>query len=116
MKKLLLLTFLSLILHSCYNDNEEEIYGVVTCDTTAITYAERVQPIINSSCATTGCHVSGGSAPGNFTNFSELQSKINSGSFENRVLVQKDMPPNSSLSDCELQTIQAWLDAGAQNN
>jgi len=116
MKKLSYLIFLVLILQSCYNDNEEDIYGEVTCDISVVTYAEKIQPIINSSCATTGCHVSGGSGPGNFTNFNGLQNKINNGSFENRVLVQKDMPPNSSLSDCELQTIQAWLDAGAQNN
>lgn len=119
MKKLIYLICLiaiSLWFQSCYNDNEEEIYGVVTCDVTEITYANDVQPIINSSCATTACHASGGSAPGNFTNFNELTDKVDNGSFVNRVLVQKTMPPNSELSNCELEILQAWIDGGALNN
>lgn len=75
-----------------------------------------VLPIINASCATTGCHVSGGNAPGDFTVFNELKSKVDNGSFEDRVLIQKNMPPNAQLSDCDLEILQAWLDSGALNN
>jgi len=116
MKNLFCFILLCVLFASCYNDNELDIYGEVTCDTTDVTFSNSIQPIINSSCATTGCHVSGGNGSGDFTNFSGIQAKINNGSFENRVLVQKDMPPGTPLSDCDLQLIQAWLDAGAQNN
>lgn len=116
MQKFSFFIIIILVLQSCYNDNEEEIYGDLDCNTADVSYTNHVGPIINSSCATTNCHVSGGSGPGDFTNFNELEAKINDGSFENRVIVQKTMPPNSELSDCDLQTIQAWLDAGALNN
>lgn len=116
MKNKIYFILLSLILTSCYNDNEQDIYGEVTCDTTDVTFSNSIQPIIDSSCATTGCHVSGGTGSGDFTSFNGIQSKINNGSFENRVLVQKDMPPGTPLSDCDLELIQAWLDAGALNN
>ncbi len=110
--KILVLTLVS----SCYNDNEEDLYGPINCDVSEVTYSVNVQPIINSSCATTGCHTSGGTAPGNFNNYNELKSKVDNGTFENRVLIQKTMPPNSPLSDCELETLQAWIDGGALNN
>jgi hypothetical protein len=116
MKKILLLFILTILLQSCYNDSEEAIYGVVDCDVTNVTYSTDVAPIINSSCATTGCHVSGGSGPGNFNDFNELSAKIADGSFQNRVLVQMTMPPSVPLQDCELDLIQAWIDNGALND
>ena len=116
MKKSFLFLLSILFLNSCYNDNEEELYGPVSCDVTDITYSTDVLPIINASCATTACHASGGTAPGNFNNFNELKAKVDNGTFENRVLIQKNMPPNAQLSDCDLDILQAWLDNGALNN
>ena len=116
MKKISILILLTFALQSCYNDNEEELYGPVTCDLSDVTYADQVSSIINSSCATSGCHVAGGTGSGDFTNFDELKSKVDNGSFENRVLVEKTMPPSSQLSDCDLQILQTWLDNGALNN
>lgn len=116
MKKIFLLLAITASLQSCYNDSEEAIYGEVNCDVTAVTYTTDVAPIINSSCATTACHASGGSGPGNFNDFSELAAKVADGSFENRVLVQMTMPPNVPLQDCELQILQAWIDNGALND
>lgn len=116
MKKLIFLIIILFTLQSCYNDNEEDLYGPVLCDTADITYSEDVAPIINSSCATSGCHVAGGTGPGNFTVFSELLAKVNNGSFENRVLVQKTMPPGTALINCELDILQTWIDNGAPNN
>lgn len=116
MKKIFFLILISVSLQSCYNDSEEAIYGDVTCDVTDVTYTDDVAPIINSSCATTGCHVAGGSGPGNFNDFSDLAGKVSNGSFENRVLVQQTMPPDAPLQACELEILQAWLDSGANNN
>ena len=116
MKKLIPLFSIILVLYSCYNDNEEDLYGPVNCDITSVSFSIDVSPIISSSCSTTGCHSAGGTAPGDFSVFSELEAKVIDGSFENRVLIQRNMPPNSQLSNCELQILQAWLDGGAQNN
>ena len=116
MKKLIIILIVTFSLQSCYNDNEEDIYGPVLCDTSEVTFSADVNPIINSSCATTNCHASGGSGPGDFTQFDELKAKVDDGSFVNRVIEQQTMPPGTPLTDCELQTLQAWLDAGATNN
>ena len=116
MKKTLVLILFGLSLYSCYNDNEEELYGPVSCDVSAVSYTNDVLPIINASCATSGCHVSGGTGPGDFSNYNDLKGKVDNGSFENRVLVQKNMPPSTPLSDCELAILQAWLDNGAPND
>lgn len=116
MKKKIVFILFILTLISCYNDNEEDLYGPVSCDVSAITYANDVLPIINASCATTGCHVSGGSGPGDFTNYNDLKLKVDNGTFETRVLVDKNMPPNTPLSNCDLQILQAWIDNGALNN
>lgn len=107
---------LIIVLQSCYYDKEEELYGPVLCDIIDVSYATDVEPIINSSCATSGCHVAGGSGPGNFTNFNELEAKVANGSFENRVINQRTMPPGTQLQDCELQILQVWIDNGALNN
>lgn len=116
MKKKIVFILSIVFFYSCYNDNEEELYGPVSCDVSAITYTNDVLPIINTSCATAGCHVSGGTGSGDFTNYTELKAKVDNGSFENRVLIQKNMPPSTPLTDCELQILQAWVDNGALNN
>ncbi len=122
MKKQILSIFITFIvttifLYSCVSESGLNIdpEGVV-CETENVTFSNDISPIIATSCAISGCHSTGGSAPGNFETFDGLERKINDGSFENRVLVRMDMPPNRSLSQCDLDQIQSWLDAGALNN
>ncbi len=116
MKKTTIFILVILALYSCYNDNEEELYGPVSCDVSNVTYTNDVIAIINNSCATTGCHLSGGTGPGNFTEYDQLKLVVDNGKFENRVLIQKTMPPSTPLSDCDLQILQTWLDEGALQN
>lgn len=116
MKRTLVYVITVLILQSCYFDNEEDLYGPVTCDLSNITYSSDVSIIINSSCATTGCHVPGGTGTGDFTNYTGLKAKVDNGTFETRVLNEKTMPPSTPLSQCELEILQNWLDNGALNN
>jgi hypothetical protein len=116
MKKLSIIFFITLLAISCYVDNEEELYGPVTCDTSAITYANDILPIINNSCATSGCHEAGNTAIGDFSTYAGVKAKVDNGTFTNRVLVQKDMPPAAPLSNCEQAKIQQWINDGALNN
>lgn len=104
------------LLSACYYDNEEELYGNEPCDTTNVTYSGTIEPIIQSSCATPGCHVTGGSANGYFESYANVKAKVDNGSFENRVVVQRDMPPGAQLNDCQILVIQQWLADGAPNN
>lgn len=101
---------------SCYNDKEDVIYGKATCDPINASFAEDISPIISNSCSTVGCHIQGGSGNGIFENYEGVKAKVDNGSFKKRVLEDKDMPPSGSLSECQLEFISAWLEAGALNN
>jgi hypothetical protein len=100
-------------LHSCYYDVESELYPGGCEVPTQLTYTEHIKPIIDASCAISGCHVSGGDGPGNYTTYAGLQSSLDDGSFNQRVLVDRDMPPNGSLTDCQIQFINQWIQNGA---
>lgn len=105
-----------LLLFACYKDNEEELYSESECETAGASFSKDIAPLIQAECATPGCHVQGGSANGIFENYQNVKAKVDNGSFRNRVVVLKDMPPSSSLSNCQIAHIEAWLDAGAPNN
>lgn len=89
------------------------------CDTlNNITYTGVVDSIVNRACAVSGCHIPSGTGNGDFTSYAGVKSKVDNGSFKNRVLETKDMPPTNSgiiLSDCEMKILQAWLNKGAPN-
>lgn len=111
------------ILHSCKNDkaamfNPTTKTTEVNCDTVNnIKYSGAIDQIINTNCAIPTCHVPGGSGSGDFTTYSGVMEKVNSGAFEYRIFYAKSdkMPPSNSLSDCDLKKIRIWLDAGAPN-
>ena len=115
-----LLVGVLLLFSSCYKDNEEDLYknyyAQNQCDTSNVRFSTDIMPIIQGNCATTGCHVQGGTGPGIFVNYKGVMDKVNSGTFEKRVLIDKNMPPAAPLTDCQQQQIQAWLNAGAHNN
>lgn len=115
-----MVALLLLTLSGCYYDNEEELYQYYyqanACDTTNVSFAADIFPIIQGNCATAGCHVAGGGGPGIFSNYAGIMDKVNNGSFENRVLIQRDMPPSGALTDCQINLLQAWLRAGTPNN
>ena len=92
-------------LSACYYDNEEELYPNLDCTTKTISFSSDISPIINTKCATTGCHVQGGSGSGIFENYNQIKAKVDNGSFRNRVIIQKDMPPSSSLTNCQITYI-----------
>lgn len=114
-KTLLTALVLALGLAGCYYDNEEELYGD-TCDTSDVTYSATVEPIINSTCATTGCHVAGGSGNGLLESYENVKVKVDDGSFRQRVIEQRDMPPGTPLTECQISILEDWLAQGAPNN
>ena len=114
-----LFSFFPLIfLVSCYYDNEEELFAEIrnNCDTTNVTYALEVENIIIGSCAISGCHVPGGTGNGDFLSFDGVNAKVKNRSFERRVILEQNMPPNGSLSACELNQLRTWINQGALNN
>lgn len=116
-KKISTVIFCVVFFVGCYYDNEEDLYPFAdNCNTTDVKFRRDIQPIISKSCATSGCHVPGGTGVGNFQVFGELKSKVDDNSFNNRVFVQRNMPPDEMLSSCEIQKLQAWVEQGAPNN
>jgi hypothetical protein len=112
--------FLLLCISSCYYDKEDKLYDQYyaskTCDTTNVTYALTIQPIITAKCATPGCHTAGGSGNGNFDTYSGVKSKVDNGSFINRTVVQMNMPISAPLTACEMNQVKKWVQLGALNN
>ena len=113
---LMCLALILIIVEGCYYDNEEELYGITVCNVTNVSFANDIMPIIQGNCAVSGCHIAGGSGNGIMENYSQVKAKVDNGSFQHRVLDLRDMPPSYALTDCQIQYLQAWIDAGAPDN
>ena len=116
----LLLCVIGVVASGCYYDNEEDLYENYysnnKCDTTDVSFSDFIMPLVDGNCATTGCHVAGGAGNGILMNYQNVKAKVDNGSFRERVIVQQNMPPNEPLTECQLNKIESWLDAGAPNN
>ena len=87
-------------------------------DTTNITYAASVKPIIANKCV--GCH-SGSSPQGgvDLSSYSAVLAQVTNGKLWGSVSHSAGyfaMPVGGSLSTCELTQIQKWISQGALNN
>ena len=104
-------------LSSCYYDNYESLYpdANLACDTTSVTYSNQVAPLVSKSCATFGCHVQG-TGRVLLTDYTNIKTTIDNGTFQQRALTNKDMPPSGPLGSCDIKKIEAWIENGAQNN
>ncbi|MBI5917003.1 MAG: hypothetical protein HY842_16655 [Bacteroidetes bacterium] len=107
-------------------------YKVTTLDMRAdlitgdVSFADDVLPILNESCATSGCHVSGAQAPdlsaGNAFNALSNGGYLDVSNPESSVLYEwvsgKRTPamPISGADPTISATILAWISQGAQNN
>jgi len=85
----------------------------VTCTGTK-TFSSDVSPIIQSVCATAGCHNAGSTnGPGPLTTYQQV--------FDARTLIRSAvlsglMPKSGTLTASEKSAIICWIDAGATNN
>jgi hypothetical protein len=110
---------------ACTQDKLPEPMPGDECMDLDATYNGAIKEIIDQSCAVSGCHVTGGGAPGNFTSFAGLEGFANSGpnGFRDRVIVLRSdpnvgMPPDfadaspKNLTDEQLEIFRCWADAG----
>jgi len=89
--------------------------SVTFCDSLNMKWSTDIQPIIQANCAISGCH-SAGAYIGDFTAYAGVKAKADNGSLNNRVIIQKNMPPSGPLPDSLIQKIDCWIQKGAQNN
>jgi hypothetical protein len=79
-----------------------------------VKFSTDIKSIINTNCAIAGCHVAGGSGPGNFAVFANIQA---SAFAIHRVVQSGNMPKNAAkLPQAQLDAIACWVDDGAPNN
>jgi hypothetical protein len=110
-----------LLLGSCTSDQLPEPI-MADCETDTPTYTLEVKPIIDETCAYSGCHLD--SAPGRFDDYDGLLPFLHDNTFRQRVLIQRSdpttgMPPNFApgsrpinLTPEQLTIIECWLNAG----
>ncbi len=85
-----------------------------SCTGTTPTYTGTVASLIQSNCATSGCHASGShEGPGALTNYTEIK---NASAAIRASVVSGSMPQKSSLSTDQKNSIVCWIDAGALSN
>ncbi len=102
------------MLAGCYYDNKEELYPntygtQITCDTTNLTYTNSIKTIIDGNCATSSCHGVGASFP-DLTTYINVTSNITR--VKARAIDLKTMPASGPLPVCEINKLQAWINAG----
>jgi len=114
--KFLLLLLFAATVESCYYDSEQKLYHISSVDCTKISakFSTDVMPIISSACATPSCHNSTGVGGVVLQTYDQIKAKVDR--INQRVLVDKTMPPNGALTPSELNIIQCWINSGAPNN
>jgi hypothetical protein len=80
---------------------------------TGVSYQNDIKPIMNASCAISGCHNGDNGSIRNWTIFANVQSnaqdiKLRTGN--------KSMPLTGSLTQDQINLIACWVDDGALNN
>jgi len=101
-----------IIVNSCSSDNIEELYGLpdFVCDPEQVGFSSVIQPIIQTNCAISGCHVPG-TGRANFQDVDQI--KFNAVEMKKRTR-SLDMPRGGgSLSQEEIDLISCWVDSGA---
>ena len=89
------------------------------CDTTAVTYAKSILPLLSAKCK--GCHQGVNAGGGiNIVTFADAYALAQNGSLYGTVShtgTWSPMPKGSSkLPDCDIAKIRIWVEAGSPNN
>ena len=99
------------------------------CDTLVATFRGEVQGILQRYCTQpfnngNGCHQANTPIGRDWTDYGLIKAQVDNGNFATRVLDNggsNPMPPAystgpQSLTDCEKEVLQRWLDAGGPEN
>lgn len=121
--KLLLAVLVGLVT-GCFYDNEETLYGQVntTCDLSNVTFAASVKPILQASCLSCHSNSNASSSGGGIRlqDYADVQTQAKNGKLMGTVKHAsgyQQMPlGGGKLSDCEINTLQKWIDNGTLNN
>lgn len=115
MKKILSFTLFSLILVSCSNDSTDDL---TTPLPTIVTYNSNVKSIMDTSCATSGCHnATSNSANLILENYTQVKNAfLNRNALSRMENTTASMPPSGNLPNTTIQILKDWRDQGYLEN
>lgn len=97
--------------------SKEKGSSSITVDCSTVTnkaFAADVNPIIQGSCNTGGCHAAGSSnGPGPLTNYAQVSAAASS---VRSAIASGRMPQNGTLSAAQRSSVICWIDSGTPNN
>ena len=104
------LLFFQLSQTACTNDKlvDPDTIPNEFCDSMTVTYNDQIKPIIDASCAYTGCHVQG-FGWGDYTNFDGMTPYLNDSKFKKEVIITMDMPQGDMLSATDFELVECWV-------
>ncbi|MCB0519374.1 MAG: hypothetical protein H6577_27540 [Lewinellaceae bacterium] len=111
------------LLPSCGNDGDDP----TTCNTSNVSFAKDIAPIISSECAGVECHTGSNPLSGHpFNDYAGVKAQVDAQKLYGSVAQLQGFLPmprkndgtggTYKLKDCEIAQIKAWVDAGAPNN
>lgn len=123
MKKILV-PICMLLLVGCYYDKEDQLYpqpstgGGSGCDTTNLSYATDIEPIMSTNCAIAGgCHDATAKSFGyDLSNYDGVKAAGGIARFLGAIKHESGISPmpkgRAKLGDCEISKVSAWINAG----
>jgi hypothetical protein len=112
-----------LLLSTCYYDSEEYLFPRTdnNCDTTNVTFALSVKPILQNSCYP--CHSNSTSALGRnirLEDYTDVAARVSDGHLMGSISHTSGyipMPQGApKLEECKIVIIQKWIESGFPNN
>jgi uncharacterized membrane protein len=103
-----------MLMAGCYYDKEELLYpgSAVDCSVVLATFS-KVKSIMTNRCNT--CHNARDAAGGTvLETFDQIKAKADR--INQRVIVEKTMPPGMVLSTEEIAILKCWISSGMPNN
>ena len=114
-RKLCLIVFTLGFFYACTKDTAPTVQSTTgDCNTTPKSFSIDVNPVIQASCASSGCHGAGSTnGPGALLTYSQI---FNARTSIRSAVSSGRMPKNASLSVSEKAKILCWIDDGSKND
>jgi len=114
MKRIVFIAMMGIVVYACSKSNAGGgTMTTPTCDGTK-SFITDVNPIIQSTCAISGCHAAGSfNGPGALTTYAQI---FNARAAIRTAIANGTMPKTGSLSTIDRNAIICWIDSGAMSN
>jgi mono/diheme cytochrome c family protein len=109
-----------LYLTGCSKTSEDKLAASTTCDTTNVKYSVQIASILSDNCYE--CHKGAGVATSGIDlgDYAHFKVHVDNGDVRSAITHDGRVTPmpyqRAQLPSCEIETILAWINAGAQNN